>query len=71
MENEEMPPHVQRMQEECDELLTRTAALDVFIDGPTFRNLPIDERVDMKEQSRFMKCYAIVLGRRLVRAGGV
>jgi GTP cyclohydrolase III len=63
------PPHIQRMVAERDELLSRIAALALFIDGnPVFDTLPEAEQNDMADQLHHMRRYSAVLMRRVARA---
>lgn len=64
------PPHVQRMIDECSELVDRAAKLDAFVgSGALFATLePIDQDL-LCSQHMAMETYAAILRMRLKRAG--
>lgn len=64
-----VPPHVQRMMVERDELKDKVLKLDKFIDtNPIFATLSEEERKDMKIQLTSMITYLDCLERRIARA---
>lgn len=64
-----IPPHVQRMMVERDELKDKVLKLDKFIDtNPIFATLSEEERKDMKIQLTSMIAYLDCLERRIARA---
>lgn len=64
----DIPPHVQRMLAEVDELHTRLEGLRKFIGTETFLNLGLEEQSDMKSQERAMAYYHDSLRNRIDRA---
>jgi hypothetical protein len=64
-----LPPHIQRVVAERDELAEREAKLRAFFATPTFAGLDPAEQEDMRDQADVMAKYGAVLGRRLIRAG--
>lgn len=65
-----IPPHIQRMIEERDELKDRVLKLDKFIgSNRIFVTLPEEERKDMTNQLTNMIVYLDCLERRIARAG--
>lgn len=64
-----IPPHVQRMMIERDELKDRVLKLDKFIgSNRIFVTLPEEERRDMTDQLNSMIAYLAYLERRIARA---
>ena len=65
-----IPPHIQRMMKERDELKDRLLKLDKFIGAnPIFVTLSEEERRDMKNQLTSMIVYLDCLEKRIARAG--
>lgn len=65
----ELPPHVQRMVDEFNELDERVVKLYQFIHhNPLFEDLDLSEAHDMEDQLEYMTKYRTVLNRRLDRA---
>ena len=67
----EMPPHVQRMIEEGEQLADRVEKLGAFLVGPIYKTLPDDDQVLMSAQVGAMTAYLQVLTLRISRATGV
>lgn len=65
----ELPAHVQRMVGEWVELDSKVSKLGAFVGGAVFQSLPEVERLDLAEQLEHMVSYALVLRRRIERAG--
>ena len=64
-----IPPHVQRMLKERDELKDKVLKLDKFIgSNRIFVTLPEEERKDMTDQLTNMIVYLDCLERRIARA---
>lgn len=64
-------PHVQRMQEEADELRERMSKLSIFIDGANaFQRLDPEDQLLLRLQLSSMHTYESVLTARLKRAEG-
>ena len=70
IENNTIPPYVQRMIEEYKELNIKCSKLKTFIDSSDiFKNLSAIEQTDMQDQYNSMHDYLVVLGRRINRTG--
>lgn len=64
-----LPPHIQRMRDELNELSTKLDKLSAFINGnPAFRALDGSEQLRMKKQLDFMHSYACTLAERITAA---
>lgn len=69
-EGSAIPPHIQRMIKEREELKDKLTKLDKFINSnPLFTTLPNDEQDDMKHQLTYMYQYLGCLVKRLERVG--
>ena len=65
-----IPPHIQRMIKESEEVRDKAIKLDMFIaNNSLFATLPNDEQDDMRTQLSYMYRYLGVLIRRLERVG--
>lgn len=65
-----IPPHIQRMIEERNELKDRVLKLDKFVgSNPIFVTLSKEERKDMEDQLNSMIVYLHCLEKRIARAG--
>lgn len=60
-----IPPHQQRVLDECSELSERAAKLDLFIGGEVFRSIPSAEQRRLKRQLAIMNLYCDVLNERI------
>jgi len=60
-----MKPFQQRVVEEKAALDDKLSRLRPFVDGETFKNLPVEEQDRMKRQLHIMGEYSIVLGERI------
>lgn len=70
IENNTIPPYIQRMIEEYKELNVKCFKLKTFIDSSDiFKNLSTVEQTDMQDQYNSMHDYLVVLGRRINRTG--
>lgn len=65
-----IPPHVQRMVEERDQLEDRLTKLTAFFDTDTFVGLDEHDRVLMQSQASLMTAYRDILNARIERANG-
>lgn len=66
MAESQVEPHVQRMQEESNELDNRCYKLSQFIDtSPAYKTLPERKQELMRLQLQAMQFYATVLDMRL------
>jgi hypothetical protein len=63
----DLPPHMQRVAVERDELHERLAKLKTFIDGPTFASLSEERQLDLVDQQAHMCAYLARLNIRLSR----
>lgn len=63
----DLPPHMQRVAIERDELSDRLDKLQVFIGGATFLGLPADAQLDLVDQQSHMCAYLARLNIRLGR----
>lgn len=69
-EGSAIPPHIQRMMKERNELKNKVFKLDKFIlSNPIFTTLPNEERTDMIDQLRYMYQYLGCLEKRIARVG--
>ena len=68
MEHIEIPPHVQRLREEHEQLEQRLRKLKAFFSNPIFDSLDEQEKADMVIQEDLMNRLEKVLSRRLARA---
>lgn len=69
-EGSAIPPHIQRMIKEREELKDKLTKLDKFINSnPLFTTLPNNEQDDMKHQLTYMYQYLGCLVKRLERVG--
>lgn len=70
IEKQDLPPHVQRMQDEAYELGDRLTKLHSFIygNGPVYASLPQDEQALLKAQAGAMATYQTILLLRMSRA---
>lgn len=69
MEHIQIPPHVQRLREEHEQMEQRLRKLKIFIDeSPIFTALDAEEQEDMKAQATHMSDLETILSRRLARA---
>jgi len=66
----EIPAHVQRMQEEREQLADRLTKLKAFIDGDKFAALEATDQGMMVRQSHHMGFYLETLDARIERANG-
>lgn len=67
----EIPPHVQRMLLERDELADRTQKLREFIkENPLFQRLDDHDQYLLGQQEAHMSAYLIVLRQRIEREEG-
>lgn len=65
-----IPPHIERIIDEHNELSGRAGKLRDFItSNPIFATLPVDEQEDMQAQLKNMTEYDNILVRRLERSG--
>ena len=65
----ELPPHVSRMIDEQNELVSRIGKLREFIkENPRFGELSMTDQVLMAEQETAMNVYLVVLTARIERA---
>lgn len=65
-----LPPHIERIIDEHNELSGRAGKLRDFItSNPIFATLPVDEQEDMQAQLKNMTEYDNILVRRLERSG--
>ena len=66
---ETIEDYVKRMLAEFKQLDERVMKLGAFLNGETYKTLPIEEQQDMYDQWHAMVLYKSALGRRLVRKG--
>lgn len=64
----DLPPHVQRMVEEGEQLADRVEKLGRFLVGPVYATLPEEEQTLMSAQCGAMTAYLQVLSLRIARA---
>lgn len=60
-------PHQQRVVEERDQYVERLTKLHVFIDGPMFEGLPLEDQELMGRQSALMDGLVKTLDARIAR----
>lgn len=60
-----LQPHQERVVAERDELTVKTGKLAIFIGGPVFGGLPVEERNRLFRQFTSMYEYASVLNERI------
>ncbi len=60
-----LKPHQVRVVEEHEQLETKIKALGLFMAQPEFFALPMDEKLLLSRQARFMNSYAMVLRERI------
>lgn len=68
MEQRSVPPHVERMMGEAEELSDRITKLGIFLTGPIFAALADMDQGLMQAQLASMTSYLSVLSIRITRA---
>ena len=68
MENRSVPPHVERMMAEAEELSDRITKLGLFLSGPIFASLHDTDQGLLQAQLASMTSYLSVLSIRITRS---
>lgn len=66
--NRSLPPHVQRLITERDELTEKTSKLGDFLHTEMYKSLLFAEQIDLQLQHMLMQNYLTVLLRRIRRS---